>query len=333
AVALLDSRDSDLDALVLVREVFGGDLLGVDGQRGIDRIDLVLVIGRLDAHGVGQGLRGHAGPLHLEGHVLLGSDDLSVLVRLQGQVRARTRGRRGACREVAAADGDLVALLEVGDSDSETVLGEVFGLDGLSRELQRSVELLGLVAVVTLVVIRGGRGGLGLGLLRLLVLLLIGGLVLGGFVLGRLLLGGLLLRCLVSGLLLGLRLLLLGFLLRRLLRSFLLSGSLLLGLLLGFGLFLLGLLSLRLLGLRLGGVGRLGGRGFRSGDRAGHESGECEGDCRCEDDLLHWSAFTLCRGGVMLALILGSVNFPNYFCTFCSGLTAVTFRRISVTVP
>src|SRR5699024_4236605 len=260
---------------------------------GIDRIDLVLVIGRLDAHGVGQGLRGHAGPLHLEGHTLLGGDVLCVLVRLQGQGRTRTRGRRGVCREVAAVDGDLVALLEVGDSDSETVLGEVFGLDGLSRELQRSIELLGLVAVVALVVILGGRGGLGIDLLRLLVLLLIGGLVLGGFVLGSLFL-----RCLVSGLLLSLRLLLLGFLLRRLFRSFLLSGGLLLGLLLGFGLFLLGLLSLRLLGLRLGGIGRLGGRGFRSGDRAGDESGECEGDCRCEDDLLHWSAFTLCRGGV-----------------------------------
>src|SRR5699024_10512594 len=268
-------------------------------------------------HGVGQGLRGHAGALHLEGHTLLGRDVLCVLVRLQGQGRTRTRGRRGVCREVAAADGDLVALLEVGDSDSETVLGEVFGLDGLSRELQRSIELLGLVAVVTLVVILGGRGRLGIDLLRLLVLLLIGGLVLGGFVLGRLLLGSLFLRCLVSGLLLSLRLLLLGFLLRRLFRSFLLSGGLLLGL-------LLGLLSLRLLGLRLGGVGRLCGRGFRSGDRAGDETGECEGDCRCEDDLLHWSAFTLCRGGVMLALILGSVNFPNYFCTFCSGLVAVT---------
>src|SRR5699024_12723963 len=87
-----------------------------------------------------------------------------------------------------------------------SLFGEVFGLDGLCRELQRSVELLGLVVFVAIL---GRRSRLGVDLLRslrLLVLLLIGALVLGGFVLGLRLLLGLFLRCLVSGLLLGLRL-------------------------------------------------------------------------------------------------------------------------------
>src|SRR5699024_11139655 len=234
-VALLDSRDGDFDALVLVGEVFGGDLLGIDCQRGIDRV----VFGRLDAHSVGQGLRGHAGPRHLEGDALLGRDVLSVLIRIQGQGRTRARGRRGAGSEVAAADGDLVALFQTGDCDFEPLFGEAFGLDGLGIELQRSVELLDLVALVAILERRSRLGVVLLRSLRLLVLLLIGALVLGGYVVVlRLLLGCLFLGGLVSGLLLSLRLHLLGFLLRRLLRSFLLSGSLLLGLLLSLGLFL-----------------------------------------------------------------------------------------------